>query len=95
MAAAGMALKAGYPRRQGPDVNPQRKISGGVRRLSCWMPNYSGWQSNIWLSDVNFLKFRVQFLLTTAPLCTPGGAFFCRYISFQALGSMVADPGMV
>jgi len=31
MAAAGMALKAGYPRRQGPDVNPQRKISGGER----------------------------------------------------------------
>ena len=30
MAAAGMALKAGYPHRQGPDVNPQRKISGGI-----------------------------------------------------------------
>ena len=30
MAAAGMALKAGYPRRQGPDVNPQRKISGAL-----------------------------------------------------------------
>ena len=26
-----LALKAGYPRRQGPDVNPQRKISGGVQ----------------------------------------------------------------
>ena len=26
MAAAGMVLKAGYPRRQGPNVNPQRKI---------------------------------------------------------------------
>ena len=34
MAAAGMALKAGYPRRQGPDVNPQRKISGGCN-LTC------------------------------------------------------------
>ncbi len=27
MASTGLALKAGYPRRQGPDVNPQRKIS--------------------------------------------------------------------
>lgn len=26
-AAAGMSLKAGYPRRQGPDVNTQRRIS--------------------------------------------------------------------
>ena len=26
MTAAGMALKAGYPHRQGPDVNPQRSI---------------------------------------------------------------------
>ncbi len=38
MAAAGMALKAGYPHRQGPDVNPQRKISGGFHGLHLHIP---------------------------------------------------------
>ena len=28
MASAGMAIKAGYPHRQGLDVNPQREIYG-------------------------------------------------------------------
>ena len=51
MAVAGMALKAGYPRRQGPDVNPQRKTSDGVQHL---------------LLNDQFSQFRVQFLLTTA-----------------------------
>ena len=48
MVAKGMALKAGYPRRQGPDVNPQRKISGGTqftqlshKRLSTDPNNYN------------------------------------------------------
>ena len=32
-----MALKAGYPRRQGPDVNPRRKISGAIAFIpSVW-----------------------------------------------------------
>ena len=51
MAVAGMALKAGYLRRQGPDVNPQRKTSDGVQHL---------------LLNDQFSQFRVQFLLTTA-----------------------------
>ena len=29
-----MALKAGYPRRQGPDVNPQKKISDVISQCS-------------------------------------------------------------
>ena len=47
MAATGMVHKAGYPRRQGPDVNPQRKIYDGVQCFASWMPNYSIQQSSL------------------------------------------------
>ena len=34
MAAAGMALKAGYPHRQGPDVNPPEENFRGIPQLA-------------------------------------------------------------
>ena len=47
MAAAGMALRAGSPHRQGPHVKPQRKISGGAQRSERWMPDYCIRQSEM------------------------------------------------
>ena len=81
MAVAGMALKAGYPRRQGPDVNPQRKTSDGVQHL---------------LLNDQFSQFRVQFLLTTAAVlareffprqCHPLSGFASR--PFRAPGRQI------